>query len=147
MDGWNTNFLLGWTIFRGYVSFRECRSPHIAMRHDHFGSPPPRPEQMTRRPSSRAYVKLLLDVWICLEESVARSQNTQKWVPHETMICSHGFTFCVWSKQDFMMIIQKLVNHQPLTSSTSRLSWSNGVTNKQTKNEQTCLSHKRQEQN
>ena len=24
MDGWNTSFLLGWTIFRGYVSFREC---------------------------------------------------------------------------------------------------------------------------
>ncbi len=26
MDGWNTSFLLGWPIFRGYVSFRECRS-------------------------------------------------------------------------------------------------------------------------
>ena len=25
MDGWNTNFLLGWPIFRGYVSFRECK--------------------------------------------------------------------------------------------------------------------------
>ena len=24
MDGWNTIFLLGWPIFRGYVSFREC---------------------------------------------------------------------------------------------------------------------------
>ena len=24
MDGWNTSFLLRWTIFRGYVSFREC---------------------------------------------------------------------------------------------------------------------------
>ena len=24
MDGWNTSFLLGWPIFRGYVSFREC---------------------------------------------------------------------------------------------------------------------------
>ncbi len=23
MDGWNTSFLLGWPIFRGYVSFRE----------------------------------------------------------------------------------------------------------------------------
>ena len=23
MDGWNTTFLLGWPIFRGYVSFRE----------------------------------------------------------------------------------------------------------------------------
>ncbi len=23
MDGWNTRFLLGWPIFRGYVSFRE----------------------------------------------------------------------------------------------------------------------------
>ena len=22
---WNTSFLLGWPIFRGYVSFRECR--------------------------------------------------------------------------------------------------------------------------
>ncbi len=24
IDGWNTNFLLGWPIFRGYASFREC---------------------------------------------------------------------------------------------------------------------------
>ena len=24
MDGWNTSFLLGWPIFRFYVSFREC---------------------------------------------------------------------------------------------------------------------------
>ena len=24
MDGWNTSFLSGWPIFRGYVSFREC---------------------------------------------------------------------------------------------------------------------------
>ncbi len=24
MDGWNTSFLLGCPIFRGYVSFREC---------------------------------------------------------------------------------------------------------------------------
>ena len=24
MDGWNANFLLGWPIFRCYVSFREC---------------------------------------------------------------------------------------------------------------------------
>ena len=23
MDGWNTNFLLGWPIFEGYVSFME----------------------------------------------------------------------------------------------------------------------------
>ena len=26
MDGWNTSFLLGWPIFRCYVSFREGRS-------------------------------------------------------------------------------------------------------------------------
>ena len=25
MDGWNTTFLLGRPIFRGHVSFRECR--------------------------------------------------------------------------------------------------------------------------
>ena len=24
IDGWNTSFLLGLPIFRGYVSFREC---------------------------------------------------------------------------------------------------------------------------
>ena len=29
MDGWNTTFLLGWPIFRGYVSFRECSSSHF----------------------------------------------------------------------------------------------------------------------
>ena len=28
MDGWNTNFLLGWPIFRCYVRFREC-IPHL----------------------------------------------------------------------------------------------------------------------
>ncbi len=27
MDGWNTSFLLGWPIFRGYVSFREGNPP------------------------------------------------------------------------------------------------------------------------
>ena len=27
MDGWNTSFLLGWPIFRCYVSFRECSLP------------------------------------------------------------------------------------------------------------------------
>ena len=32
MDGWNTTFLLGWPIFRGYVSFRESKV-HIKM-HD-----------------------------------------------------------------------------------------------------------------
>ena len=26
MDGWNTSFLLGWPIFRGYVSLQECAS-------------------------------------------------------------------------------------------------------------------------
>ena len=33
MDGWswNTSFLLGWPIFRGYVSFRERISFHIAI--------------------------------------------------------------------------------------------------------------------
>ena len=24
IDGWNTNFLLGWPVFRCYVSVREC---------------------------------------------------------------------------------------------------------------------------
>ena len=27
MDGWKTSFLLGWPIFRCYVSFRECTPP------------------------------------------------------------------------------------------------------------------------
>ena len=26
MDGWNTSFLFGWPIFRGYDSFRECKN-------------------------------------------------------------------------------------------------------------------------
>ena len=29
MDGWNTSFLLGWPIFRCYVSFRECTIWHF----------------------------------------------------------------------------------------------------------------------
>ena len=28
MDGWNASFLLGWPIFRGYVSFGECIYNH-----------------------------------------------------------------------------------------------------------------------
>ena len=28
MDGWNISFLLGWPIFRGYISFRECISSY-----------------------------------------------------------------------------------------------------------------------
>ena len=36
MDGWTTSFLLGWPIFRGYVSFRECkRSPMIVPWHSY----------------------------------------------------------------------------------------------------------------
>ncbi len=34
MDGWNTSFLLGWHIFRCYVSFREGKCPeHFFFRH------------------------------------------------------------------------------------------------------------------
>ena len=25
IDGWKTTFVLGWPIFRGYVSFKECK--------------------------------------------------------------------------------------------------------------------------
>ena len=32
MDGWNTSFLLGWPIFRGYVSFRGCSCLRSAIR-------------------------------------------------------------------------------------------------------------------
>jgi len=28
-DGWNTNLLLGWPIFRGYVSFREGNTLYL----------------------------------------------------------------------------------------------------------------------
>ena len=31
MDGWKMNFLLGWPIFRGYVSFRECSSLQFSL--------------------------------------------------------------------------------------------------------------------
>ncbi len=38
MGGWNTSFLSGWPIFRGYVSFRECKvwskEPHFSKRGD-----------------------------------------------------------------------------------------------------------------
>ena len=33
MDGWNASFLLGWPIFRGYVSFGEG---NIIEHNDHF---------------------------------------------------------------------------------------------------------------
>ena len=36
MDGWNTTFLLGRPIFRGHVSFRECRYLFLAMANQHF---------------------------------------------------------------------------------------------------------------
>ena len=33
MDGWNITFLLGWPLFRGYISFREgisdCLNSHL----------------------------------------------------------------------------------------------------------------------
>ena len=50
MDGWNTSFLSGWPIFRGYVSFREDTSllylqknetPKIFTEDLHVISPPP----------------------------------------------------------------------------------------------------------
>ena len=31
MDGWNTSFLLGWPIFRGYVSFKGCIWAYITI--------------------------------------------------------------------------------------------------------------------
>ena len=31
MDGWKMNFLLGWLIFRCYVSFRECNFAHFPL--------------------------------------------------------------------------------------------------------------------
>ncbi len=37
MDGWNTSFLLGWPIFRGYVSFRECTASHSEIWGTIFG--------------------------------------------------------------------------------------------------------------
>ena len=43
MDGWNTSFLLGWPIFRGYVSFREGNdspnSPWRFHRKNHKNTP------------------------------------------------------------------------------------------------------------
>ncbi len=46
MDGFNTSFLLGWPIFRGYVSFRECKAKKT------FWDPLP---QCTKRTASRWY--------------------------------------------------------------------------------------------
>ena len=34
MDGWNTTFLLGRPIFRGYVSFRECIDLFAKKKHE-----------------------------------------------------------------------------------------------------------------
>ena len=34
MDNWKTSFLLEWPIFRGYVSFGECRA-FLPIRFDH----------------------------------------------------------------------------------------------------------------
>ena len=39
MDGWNTSFLLGWPIFRGYVSFRESISCKLEVKRlSHFSN-------------------------------------------------------------------------------------------------------------
>ena len=32
MGGWNTSFLLGWPVFRGYASFRECTHLGLAIQ-------------------------------------------------------------------------------------------------------------------
>ena len=40
MDGWKTTFLLGWPIFRGHVSFRECKSFRFNASFDVFSSGP-----------------------------------------------------------------------------------------------------------
>ena len=37
MDGWNTSFLLGWPIFKGHVSFRECIRPQKVTWHSKIG--------------------------------------------------------------------------------------------------------------
>ena len=39
MDRWNTRFLLGWPIFRGYVSFRECNCWFELVVWDSRGTP------------------------------------------------------------------------------------------------------------
>ena len=48
MDGWNTNFLLGWPIFRGYVSFREC------ILHVLF---------LEKKPQERSYKRCWMDIY------------------------------------------------------------------------------------
>ena len=40
MDGWNTTFLLGRPIFRGYVSFREGSSPGYPNHSSPIQGPP-----------------------------------------------------------------------------------------------------------
>ena len=37
MEGWNTSFLLGWPIFKGHVSFRECIRPQKVTWHSKSG--------------------------------------------------------------------------------------------------------------
>ena len=39
MDGWNTGFLLGWPIFRGHASFRECIHRCLLHMHAHINIP------------------------------------------------------------------------------------------------------------
>ena len=39
MDGWNTSFLLGWPMFRGYVSFRQGILPDFESRKTQFSPP------------------------------------------------------------------------------------------------------------
>ena len=60
MDGWNTTFLLGRPIFRGYVSFREGRpdffgiNSHVLFEQDQADEPSDvgqsRPDDGSRRP-------------------------------------------------------------------------------------------------
>ena len=73
MDGWNTSFLLGGPIFRGYVSFRDCS-------HWFFLMPPPilatkkANELQTLQRSISASLTLagassremMFSVWVCL---------------------------------------------------------------------------------
>ena len=47
MDGWNTRFLLGWPIFRCYVSCRECISLRKSVVFWHSSNPPPPPLMVT----------------------------------------------------------------------------------------------------
>ncbi len=112
MDGWNTNFLLGWPIFRGYVSFRECSGYTMGI-HKNICEPEVQIDGIVKPPRIGSADVVIHYPW-----------NT-KWSP--SFCCIFWDSFSLQSGQKWILYAVKVVFWVWQNSSDQEMSrdWSN----------------------